>query len=61
MKVWQPAVGDWVVYSNGYDPPEDGEVTEVLSETTVRVRYTGDRVAKMTYVRDLRAPMVGDE
>ena len=52
---WTPVVGDWVIYQPYPGARfEDGEVTAVRENGVVMVRYTGDRTAKATYVRDLR-------
>lgn len=50
-----PEIGEWVVYGGRYPGQrrEDGEVTEVINDEMVRVRYAGDRTSKATYIADL--------
>lgn len=51
-----PSEGQWVIYTPGHGPSEDGTITEVVSETLVRVRYWADgaqAAAKATRLADL--------
>lgn len=41
IEVWEPAVGDWVVTSEGLIRPMAGVIVELVPERLVRVRLQG--------------------
>jgi hypothetical protein len=52
MRIEDAQIGQWVVYSPGDEPQQDGTVTGVR-DTLVMVRYWGDNTAKATHPGDL--------